>query len=796
METHGCISFLSSIAVCFAAACVACVACVVCCFFVCLLLVTCRQLLTSCLSPIDIYLLHPLCQCVVYSVSRAKSVFIIADPLASEKDKDAVDMQVMLTALAISKSSPKTTHILAQVLLPESISTVRTAGAHVVVCESALKYSILANSFWSNGISAFISNLARSSDLDGSDYADGCDWELYTVPFSSSCIGCTFDVISRRLLREEFPRPLLIGIIQHEGAPSRVVVNPPHSYVVNGFDEAIVMAVDLRHAQEMMELNMINKLAVPDFADEYQVKSKYHHQNSKSHPPHHSRHPHRAAATTATTAYTVSPQKMTASRGASTLSAGRGGSSHTTVYTTTSRDTIQKIKKVIQSGLIKSQATRDVNALSDCTDFRNHIVVLGTANSAVNLVRHLCLCEADEDNKELLPPVVVLTLSSDTLEAEKAHQPKDVDVKYLNSVCAGLIHGVVGSVEDLMRSGATFASMVVLLSSRQIELEEGYHTDGMGIRTTLLLRSECKKRNLVEPYIVTELFNSANTLFVDATTWGGSNSKKESHYTLSPVFSEGKIYTNELNDTLLGMSYYVPRMAECLVQMIDGPSKLRHYAVPNEFVGRPYVEIVRYLQSHETTAVAVVSKGLAVGVEQRLHDDLSLRTALTLWKMVLCKNCGGGGCKRQKEKTKHKNKKTSLQSQKSSIYSKQSWSRMEMMTLNESDFDDPLHQCVITCPPDNRLLAKNDKILVLRPFEESPSQLKLGQSSRNLFPSKKSGDKKANSGVNIERSGDDVKILDSGESKKDVIIITDDDKNNSKSSVLDDLLMELSDYDD
>ena len=118
-------------------------------------------------------------------VARAKSVFIIADPLASEKDKDAVDMQVMLTTLAISKSSPSTTHVLAQVLLPESISTVRTAGAHVVVCESALKYSILANSFWSNGISAFISNLARSSDLDGSDYADGCDWEIYTVPFSN-----------------------------------------------------------------------------------------------------------------------------------------------------------------------------------------------------------------------------------------------------------------------------------------------------------------------------------------------------------------------------------------------------------------------------------------------------------------------------------------------------------------------------------------------------------------------------------------------------------------------------------
>ena len=118
-------------------------------------------------------------------------------------------------------------------------------------------------------------------------------------------------------------------------------------------------------------------------------------------------------------------------------------------------------------------------------------------------------------------------------------------------------------------------------------------------------------------------------------------------------------------------------------------------------------------------------------------DEISMAITGSLCPYLCTKNCGGGGCKRQKEKTKHKNKKTSLQSQKSSIYSKQSWSRMEMMTLNESDFDDPLHQCVITCPPDNRLLAKNDKILVLRPFEESPSQLKLGQSSRNLFPSKK-----------------------------------------------------------
>ena len=63
------------------------------------------------------------------------------------------------------------------------------------------------------------------------------------------------------MLREEFPRPLLIGIIQHEVSPSRVIVNPPHTYLITDKDEAIVMAVDLRHAQEVMELDMIKKLA-------------------------------------------------------------------------------------------------------------------------------------------------------------------------------------------------------------------------------------------------------------------------------------------------------------------------------------------------------------------------------------------------------------------------------------------------------------------------------------------------------------------------------------------------------
>ena len=61
----------------------------------------------------------------------------------------------------------------------------------------------------------------------------------------------------------------------------------------------------------------------------------------------------------------------------------KGGSSHSHIFTATNHETILKIKKVIQSGLIKSQERRDLNALSDCTEFKNHIVIVGTIASSV-----------------------------------------------------------------------------------------------------------------------------------------------------------------------------------------------------------------------------------------------------------------------------------------------------------------------------------------------------------------------------------------------------------------------------
>ena len=646
-------------------------------------------------------------------VSLSKSVFILADPLASDKDRNAVYMQVMLTALAIAKSAPRA-HILAQVLLPESISTVRTAGAHVVVCESSLKYSILANSFWSNGISAFISNLARSSDLDGSEYADGCDWELYTVPFSHQTVGHSFGTISRRLFREPAPRPVLVGVIQHgiksnktagehhqntaakaPLPPNKVVMNPPGGYMITAKDEAIVMAVDLQHALEIQELDHVEGLAMPVYRDE--PSEEYHIDHTATKRDHHGARKLRHELTGVGGSqvmpnhggqhgedfFTSFGKEISSVRGPQhgpgfhdgkplkfqhhfngpTPSVGQTNT-HPAASAVAAAEAVEHahksvvlIQKAVRSGLIKSQHRRSVNAFTDCSDFRNHIVILGTAKSAVHLVKHLSLCESDEDNRELLPPVVVVTLSSDAGEAvryyAKGNLRSEHDINYLNKTCAGLIHGVVGSVVDLRLAAAPYAAMVVLLSNRQVEIEEGYHSDGMSIRTSLLLRAECKRLSLPEPYVITELFNSTNTLFMDATTWGGSKSKKSSHYTLSPVFSEGRILTSELNDTLLGMSYYVPRMAQCLMLMIDGPSKLRHFEVPEEFEGRRYIDIARYLQGQDTLAVALVSQGLAVGVEQ-INNDTSIKTAVAMWKMVCCQTRSGSAG----EKNKRLRKKT------------------------------------------------------------------------------------------------------------------------------------------
>ena len=54
---------------------------------------------------------------------------------------------------------------------------------------------------------------------------------------------------------------------------------------------------------------------------------------------------------------------------------------------------------------------------------------------------------------------------------------------------------------------------------------------------------------------------------------------------------------------------------------------------------------------------------------------------------------------------------------------------MDLLTRGLKSFHDTKHTCVITCPPDHRKLHRGDKILVLRPWERTPSGLNLGKYS-------------------------------------------------------------------
>ena len=56
---------------------------------------------------------------------------------------------------------------------------------------------------------------------------------------------------------------------------------------------------------------------------------------------------------------------------------------------------------------------------------------------------------------------------------------------------------------------------------------------------------------------------------------------------------------------------------------------------------------------------------------------------------------------------------------------------MDLLTKGLESFQDARHTCVITCPPDHRVLERGDKILVLRPWEQTPATLTLGKGSVN-----------------------------------------------------------------
>ena len=102
---------------------------------------------------------------------------------------------------------------------------------------------------------------------------------------------------------------------------------------------------------------------------------------------------------------------------------------------------------------------------------------------------------------------------------------------------------------------------------------------------------------------------------------------------------------------------------------------------------------------------------------------------------------------------------------------RQSWSRMDLLTNGLESFEDAKHTCVITCPSDDRKLQYGDKILVLRPWERTPAGLKLGKystenSDKTQWKPRKEGSLSSIDGVHDQSNDviiDDLDLMSSFE---------------------------------
>ena len=119
-------------------------------------------------------------------IHQAKAVFIMTNKSSYNPLEE--DTLSILSTLAVRKSNQKV-RIFVQCLVEESVTHLKSAGANFVDCIPIMRSYLLANSFACPGSTAFIANLSRSCDYDGSIYADGCDWEIYQVPFAKYFVG-------------------------------------------------------------------------------------------------------------------------------------------------------------------------------------------------------------------------------------------------------------------------------------------------------------------------------------------------------------------------------------------------------------------------------------------------------------------------------------------------------------------------------------------------------------------------------------------------------------------------------
>ncbi len=162
-------------------------------------------------------------------IEEAAAALVFPDAPTNE-----ADMHSILTVMAIESIAPNVRTV-AEVINPRHVEHFERAHVDEVLVTSRLASRLLARSALYPGLSALVTDIVSGGE--GS--------ELYRVDLPSAYIGLTVDDLSTRLRSEHHATLLAIS------RASRTFVNPPSDFVLQPFDDALVVAESLGTLQPL-----------------------------------------------------------------------------------------------------------------------------------------------------------------------------------------------------------------------------------------------------------------------------------------------------------------------------------------------------------------------------------------------------------------------------------------------------------------------------------------------------------------------------------------------------------------
>jgi len=494
--------------------------------------------------------------------TQCEGVFVLSDQHSQSPEDE--DSRSIRWTMVTKKVAPPGTRIIVQVIRAENKMHVTMAGAQIVICASEFKFRLMAHSLFAAGVTTLVGNLIRSSDYNGSSYADGCDWEIYEVPLTGA-EGRSFSEValnvwnkSAKMKKDSLPQEtgpmpagsvsglLVIGIKSASTGHNNVRLNPGRNYHIQEGDMAIVLAEDIDAADEIASY-LDGELSRQD-------------------------------------------KKLAAAAAA-----------------VTRRRQSQRAPYSPQIDLFegKHEEPRGIElALKRSVQgkMRGHCVLCGASVGLEQLVVHVRSFRPDHPTN-----IVLLTETEPT--------PLVWEQIALEGVF--VIKGSPLSRMDLQRAACQDASMVVVLADHSSSDADMMDTEV--IKIGLAVRS---LRAHAELYTLMELNNTANLVFLDPTHWWPK--RPEVEFGLAPIFAAGRVFTSSILDTLVCQAFFNASIPKIIHELVRGDAPIRHTVVPSAYVGKTYGELVIHLMEEEALLpVAVYAHQDSSAAHEMVSSDVT-----------------------------------------------------------------------------------------------------------------------------------------------------------------------------